>query len=222
MTFPEQPKPETDPTRRRVLLAAEGLFSERGFDGASVRAICDAAGANIAAVNYHFGDKAALYKACLREAVDCSVSGIPFPEMPSTMRAVDKLRLFIRTIMTRMYQIPRPSAMRLMMREMTEPSEVGLEAVNEFIRPMAEFLRVILEEYLPESISRNHVWMIGFSIVGQCLYYRQNRFIAEQLMGSEAFNALTLEHLIEHITRFTLAALGAAPPIIGTTSEPIS
>src|ERR1700684_1924176 len=47
-------------TRTRVLDAAEQLFAERGFRGTSVRAITDLAGANLAAVGYHFGSKAEL------------------------------------------------------------------------------------------------------------------------------------------------------------------
>ena len=42
-------------TRTRILDAAERLFAERGFRGASVRAITDLAGANLAAVGYQIG-----------------------------------------------------------------------------------------------------------------------------------------------------------------------
>lgn len=46
-----------NPTRSRILDAAEGLFAVHGFDGTSVRAICNAAGANVAAVHYYFQGK---------------------------------------------------------------------------------------------------------------------------------------------------------------------
>ena len=47
-------------THERILLAAERLFAERGFDGVSVRDIVAAASVNLAAINYHFGSKSAL------------------------------------------------------------------------------------------------------------------------------------------------------------------
>jgi len=50
-------------TRERLLDAAEALFAERGFHAASVRDITHAATSNLAAVNYHFGGKANLYRA---------------------------------------------------------------------------------------------------------------------------------------------------------------
>lgn len=44
-------------TRQRILAAAEQLFAERGVAGATMRAVTALAGANMAAVNYHFGNK---------------------------------------------------------------------------------------------------------------------------------------------------------------------
>jgi AcrR family transcriptional regulator len=57
-------------TRTQILDAAERLFAERGFRGASVRAITDLAGANLAAVGYHFGSKAELLAAVVRRVIE--------------------------------------------------------------------------------------------------------------------------------------------------------
>jgi AcrR family transcriptional regulator len=57
-------------TRTRLLDAAEQLFAEHGFHGSSVRAITDLAGANLAAVGYHFGSKAELLTAVVRRVVE--------------------------------------------------------------------------------------------------------------------------------------------------------
>lgn len=53
-------------TKTRILDAAERLFAERGFEGTSIRAVTAEAGANLAAVGYHFGAKEALFAAVLR------------------------------------------------------------------------------------------------------------------------------------------------------------
>jgi AcrR family transcriptional regulator len=50
-------------TRERLLDAAEKLFAERGFSAVSTRMITDEAGANSAAMHYHFGSKEVLIRA---------------------------------------------------------------------------------------------------------------------------------------------------------------
>ena len=56
-------------TRQRVLDAAAQLFAERGFRKVTVREICRRARANVAAVNYHFRDKAGLYREVVEMAI---------------------------------------------------------------------------------------------------------------------------------------------------------
>ena len=48
-------------TRDRVMEAAAQLFAERGFRGATMRAIAESAGTNLASAHYHFGSKEKLY-----------------------------------------------------------------------------------------------------------------------------------------------------------------
>ena len=55
----------TSPTREQLLRTAERLFLTDGYDAVSVRAICAGAGANPAAVHYHFGSKDQLATALL-------------------------------------------------------------------------------------------------------------------------------------------------------------
>lgn len=54
-------------TRVRLLIAAERLLLASGYEQVSVRAICTEAGANPAAVHYHFGSKDALVTALLED-----------------------------------------------------------------------------------------------------------------------------------------------------------
>ncbi|MFW5845596.1 MAG: TetR/AcrR family transcriptional regulator [Planctomycetota bacterium] len=56
-------------TRDRLIEAAAALFAEEGFWGASLRTITERAGANLAAVSYHFGGKEGLLEAVVQRAI---------------------------------------------------------------------------------------------------------------------------------------------------------
>lgn len=56
---------KTQTTKERVLQAGTELFAERGFEGTSIREISRRAGVAVAAVNYHFQSKQALYQKVL-------------------------------------------------------------------------------------------------------------------------------------------------------------
>lgn len=61
---------QTTGTKDRILGAARDLFEEEGLGGFSVRAVTARAGTNVAAVNYHYGSKAALLRAMVRETFE--------------------------------------------------------------------------------------------------------------------------------------------------------
>src|SRR5881296_2786911 len=56
-------------TRERIMDAAERLFANHGFEGASIRSIVDAANVNLAAIHYHFRSKEALLEAVLTRRI---------------------------------------------------------------------------------------------------------------------------------------------------------
>jgi len=56
-------------TRQKLIESAGQIFAELGYDAATVRQITDRAGANIASVNYHFGDKLQLYREVLTKVL---------------------------------------------------------------------------------------------------------------------------------------------------------
>ncbi len=63
----QQPRP---PARERLIESAGPIFARLGYEGATVTQICTEAGCNIAAINYHFGDKASLYREVVKSAID--------------------------------------------------------------------------------------------------------------------------------------------------------
>lgn len=64
MIYPEKQ------TLDRILIAAESVFAEHGYDGTTLRQITQRAKVNLAAVNYHHGDKESLYLEILRRRIE--------------------------------------------------------------------------------------------------------------------------------------------------------
>jgi AcrR family transcriptional regulator len=211
------PSPEEADARERLLAAAQEAFAAHGFEGATVRDICRAAGANIASVNYYFGDKEKLYVETVKRAHTRAVR-MDSIVIPAEAPPVEKLRAFIRAMVTRMHAPASPSAMKLLIREMSDPGKAAHVVVAEFIQPVAFVLRGILRELLPH-LDNQHLLMTGFSVMGQCLFYRQNRPVVELIFGKEPVAALDADAVVDHVIRFTLAALGYAEPLGGKPEQ---
>jgi AcrR family transcriptional regulator len=63
-------RPGNQDTREAILAAARQAFAERGYDGASIRAIATAAGVDPALVHHYFGSKDKLFLTCLQAPID--------------------------------------------------------------------------------------------------------------------------------------------------------
>jgi AcrR family transcriptional regulator len=203
-----------DPTKVRLLEAAGEEFAEKGFECARIRTICERAQANVAAVNYHFGDKEQLYVQAVLEAHRCGFESEGGDERMEASGPAEDLRSFIHHFLSRVLALhdPHDWRHRLMMREMLHPTPASDILIREAIRPRFERLARILRQFCPEADERK-LQALAFSVIGQCLHYKMARSITERLVGAEAMEALDLYYLTKHITTFCLAALGQVPPL---------
>jgi TetR/AcrR family transcriptional regulator, regulator of cefoperazone and chloramphenicol sensitivity len=205
--------PPDDATRHQLLEAASGVFAESGFRDATVREICRRAGANIAAVNYHFGDKAALYAEVLRHSQQKAVEKYPpMLDVGPEAEPEDKLRAFVLSLLLRIFdEGPTACHGKLLAHEMIEPTEALDSLVEERIRPMAEQLQKIVAEILDCPLTDERVRPCSLSVVSQCLFYNHCRPVILRLFPAQSFDATGIARLADHITRFSLAAMQHLP-----------
>ena len=207
------PATSDDATRHQLLEAAGAVFAETGFRAATVREICRRAGANIAAVNYHFGDKETLYAEVLSHSQAKSLEKHP-PLLDVSPDAAPEKRLhaFVLSLLLRIFD-KGPTAWhgKLMAREMIEPTAALDSLVEERIRPMAEQLRKIIGEILDCPPNDERVLLCGFSVVSQCMFYHHCQPVILRLAPKQAFDPAGIARLAEHIARFSLAALNNLP-----------
>lgn len=202
-----------DPTKTRLLEAAGEEFAEKGFDAARVRSICRRAGVNLAAVNYHFGDKEKLYTEAVLEAHRCGSEMLPESVFQSGTPA-EQLRCYIHHFLNHVLALQGHPRWHhtLILREMLQPTSASEVLVREGIRPRFERLLGIMRRVCPDADDRR-LHALAFSVVGQCLHYKMAREVSERLIGAAAYETLDLDFLTEHIAGFSLAALGLAPPL---------
>jgi AcrR family transcriptional regulator len=200
---------DVETTPERVIEAAGEVFAEKGFESATVREICNRGKANLAAINYHFGDKRRLYVEAVKRAHINRAQLFPLPVWAPDTGPQQKLTDFVLTLLRRMIS---PSGSKwegeLMIREIARPTEACQELVRDYIRPTFETLGAILAELMPDATpEKRH--LVGFSIVGQCLHYKVTAPVTRMLVSDDEFERYEPELLADHITDLTLRGIGA-------------
>ena len=205
-----------DEPRERILSAAGREFAERGYEAATVRDICLAAGVNVAAVNYYFGDKQRLYVESVKHAHEQRAGQVPLPEWAEGTPPARKLHDFISNFLERMLGFGQPPwQVRLMMREVLLPTDACRELVQDYVRPRFELLLAILDELVDGRLAPTELRQVALSIIGQCFLYRVAGDVVGMLVPREELESHhALEPLANHVTRYALAALGIARPLI--------
>ncbi len=200
---------KTDSTREKIILQAGPIFASKGFRAATVREICDKAQVNLASINYYFGDKQQLYFEAVVRAREMRVEQVPQPEWDASMGPHRKLKGFVGLILDRLVAMQNePWQVRLLMREILQPTEACSHLVKEYFRPFFDSLLEIVDDIVEAPLPQHVRTKVGLSIVGQCLYYRFAAGLTSLIISDEDFQEhFDRDSLAEHITSFSLAAI---------------
>ncbi len=211
-----------DETRRQLLETAGEVFAEAGFRNATVREICRRAGANVAAVNYHFGDKETLYAEVLRDSQQKAFEKYPpLLGVAADAPPEEKLRAFVRSFLLRIFDSGTITRFgRIMSREMVEPTGALDLLLEVRIRPMADLLRGMVAEILNGSPDDEQIRLCCFSIVSQCVFFHHCRTMISRLFPDQRLDASAVNQLAAHIARFSLAAMKHLPDPEPSRSKP--
>jgi AcrR family transcriptional regulator len=195
-------------TRRRLLEASAELFAESGFDGVTVRDICLKAGANVAAVNYHFGDKLALYTQVVEMAIEAIRKNSAGSMQPAAgASAEERLAWYIHGQLERVTRARQGSwVFRLMHREMDNPTPALDRMVREAIRPRHEYLNRIVGELMRAPGDDPRVRAVIASIQGLPMLLMREPIVA-RLVPAWKPTPEAIRQLADLFTRFTLAGI---------------
>lgn len=197
-------------TRARVLAAAAGLFAANGFKKVTVRAICQEAGANVAAVNYHFGDKLGLYREVLSSAIE-TLRGTTEAarEAGEGLPPDEQLRVFVRVFLERAAGRGHDSWIhQLMQREMTDPTPALDLVIEQVVRPRMAYLSEVVAGILKVPVDDGRVGPSVLSVQAQCLAAIGNP-LSRRLTPDPRSGDPTVEQLARHIAQFSLGGIRA-------------
>ncbi len=185
----ENTEPETYDARSRLVISALRLFAEKGFEAATTREICDAAGTNISAIRYYFGDKAGLYRAVFTEPISETTCHTDI----ATYLGLSLLEALGRFFTEFLEPLKKGEEIRLVMklhfREMIEPTGVRQQEIDTKIKPQHEALVAILKEHLGLQRIDTDVHRLAFAIIGMAVHF---------YVGQEVVSAIAPQMLNDH------------------------
>jgi len=193
-------------TRLRLLNSAGEVFAKKGYRDAKVADICKRAGANVAAVNYYFGDKKSLYREVWQHALENAEVALFLESTVGSPQ--DRLRDYIQMLIhnfTSKGNVGRFSRLYLM--EIVNPTGFIQGAWRETIEPRRRKLHDILREIIGPEAEDLTVRFCELSIVNQCrMFVTIKRSDVEYMLG-RPIDPKLIKRLADHIADFSLAGI---------------
>ncbi len=196
-------------TKDRVLKAACKIFAEKGFHEATVAEICTAARANIASVNYYFGDKETLYDHVWERAFSIATETFPInQDLPKTPTLEEMLYQFTSAILHRIFSENESGLFaKLLYREMASPTLSLKKITEDYLLPQSQYMASIIQS-MPNSMLDIYArTQCVHSIIAQCAFYNFSRPLRGQMIGKETMSEKEIDHIALHIVRFSLGGL---------------
>lgn len=187
-------------------MAAQTVFSQHGFEATTVHMIAEEAGANIAAVNYHYGSKADLYAECVARYLEESISRMPTlqdcPEAPQ-----EQLVAFIRWFFTR-YRSDSP--LHELSRDLATLGPKLFPVVfRTVIKPEFENCTALVRAILPARTKPAVIRGQVMNILALCVAPMRGSHLYELLYPGIPFDDAEVEMLEEQVVKVVLAGLAA-------------
>jgi AcrR family transcriptional regulator len=205
------PREDTAKTRDRLLAAAGEIFAEKGFRDATIAEICLRAGTNIAAVNYHFGSKKALYSEAWRNAFAQSMQAHP-PDggVAADAPPEERLQGHVTALLHRIAD-ENNREFRFTQREFTNPTGLLEEVMREEIRPLQQRTERMVCELLGPQVAEKEARFCEVGIISQCInpMVVRNRLKEGKENQDSPLRIDDIEAYARHVVVFSLAGIAA-------------
>ena len=201
-------------TRERILDEAEALFANKGYHAVSVREITREARCNLAAVNYHFGNKQNLYLEVFRSRWLPRASRL-HRNFRKSLKNNGNLspNAVVRSLARAFLEGPmsddeRMRHHKLIFGEFAQPTQAFDLVADQVLKPLFTNLMTDLKTAMPDTTRDKQMALNAFSILAMVLYFNLARpLITNFLDGHDDVDFK--DRLIDHIVEFSLNGIGA-------------
>lgn len=177
-----------------VLLAAQKVFAEKGYAGASMSAIAQVCGVTKAALYNHFASKEELYF-CVLEDIAKSLGNLVENALLESGNVIDRLDSLGENIVR--YLGNHPQASRLLSRELIDAGPFLLSPRSKIITKVLEATTTLLSDGIKAgTIVEQDFKQLAGSIISIHLFWFASRTTVEDLLGKDPFTEDAIEERI--------------------------
>lgn len=194
-------------TRAALLAAGRKVFARKGFDGASVRDITRAAGANLGAITYHFGSKHALYVEILVSGLTPAVERVR-EAASGPEAAVDRLSRVVEVFFEHL--AANPDLPRLMLQQLSAGKAPPPELAALMRRNLGYVGAIVADGWQDGSIRPGHPVLTALSVVAQPIYMTIMAPVVREVGGLDLSDPRVRAQAVEHMKAFMRGGLAPA------------
>jgi AcrR family transcriptional regulator len=209
---------KTGGKKEKLLVAASEVFIEKGFREATVAEICARAEANVAAVNYYFGSKEALYQEAWRHSFEESLVAYPMEGGASeSAPPEERLRGLLTALIQRIGDQNNKDFLISQM-EIMNPTSLLQEVMDSELIPMREKTLSLVRELLGPQATEQQVVFCEISIISMCIHPMIMQRIGKRNKDKNLPPLIEdIKAFADHVVTFALAGMEAVCSNQGTS-----
>jgi TetR/AcrR family transcriptional regulator, regulator of cefoperazone and chloramphenicol sensitivity len=210
----------SDPTRENLINAAGRIFADHGYRATTIREICDGAGENVAAVNYHFGDKLGLYTEVVHQSVHAAGIEAIKSALDQHSSPEDILRAVIRARLRGICRGDRPDwHFKILTHELAQPTPALEQLINNVGRPIFNRLLELIGRMIDLPPTDDKTRLCAISVMGQILAYAFAQPLLAGVWPDLKMTPDQIEQIADHIGDFSLAYIHSFRSQQGSTTQ---
>lgn len=195
-------------TRLKLINAAGFLFAEKGYSSATIQEICEKAGANISAVNYHFRSKLGLYEATLEFTLLNDTDEMERDAVTDTSNPEEKLYLHILEMIESIRLTDKPEWFpQLLRREIMFPTLEFQDFSQRLIKQDFEAIKFLIKDLIPAAKPYD-INACSLTLFGQVKSIAmESELVLQNLFPELIFNKKGCARIARHITDIAIAGM---------------